>query len=89
MKNAAVGQVQAMVVTEAAIMGAIAGVLAVVTGLVVAATLINGGASAELAAGMRLPWGLLIAVVLVGLAGGLTLLRGNRSAAPAPAYTRL
>lgn len=61
-----VGQVQAMVVTEAAIMGAIAGVLAIVTGLIVAATLINGGASAELAAGMRLPWGLLIAVVLVG-----------------------
>lgn len=61
-----VGQVQAMVVTEAAIMGAIAGVLAIVTGLVVAATLISGGASAELAAGMRLPWALLIAVVLVG-----------------------
>jgi putative ABC transport system permease protein len=61
-----VGQVQAMVVTEAAIMGAIAGVLAIVTGLIVAATLINGGASAELAAGMRLPWGLLVAVVLVG-----------------------
>ncbi len=61
-----VGQVQAMVVTEAAIMGAIAGVLAIVTGLIVAATLIGGGASAELAAGMRLPWGLLIAVVLVG-----------------------
>ena len=61
-----VGQVQAMVVTEAAIMGAIAGVLAIATGLVVAATLINGGASTELAAGMRLPWGLLIAVVLVG-----------------------
>ena len=61
-----VGQVQAMVVTEAAIMGAIAGVLAIVTGLIVAATLINGGVSTELAAGMRLPWGLLIAVVLVG-----------------------
>ena len=61
-----VGQVQAMVVTEAAIMGAIAGVLAIVTGLIVAATLIGGGASAELAAGMRLPWGLLVAVVLVG-----------------------
>ncbi|HSJ00115.1 MAG TPA: FtsX-like permease family protein, partial [Patescibacteria group bacterium] len=61
-----VGQVQAMVVTEAAIMGAIAGVLAILTGLVVAATLISGGASSELAAGMRLPWGLLIAVVLVG-----------------------
>lgn len=61
-----VGQVQAMVVTEAAIMGAIAGVLAIVTGLVVAATLIGGGSSAELTAGVRLPWALLIAVVLVG-----------------------
>lgn len=61
-----VGQVQAMVVSEAAIMGAIAGVLAIVTGLIVAAVLVGSGASAELAAGLRLPWGLLIAVVLVG-----------------------
>ena len=61
-----VGQVQAMVVSEAAIMGAIAGVLAIVTGLIVAAVLVESGASAELAAGLRLPWGLLIAVVLVG-----------------------
>ncbi|MGI8830449.1 MAG: ABC transporter permease, partial [Candidatus Limnocylindria bacterium] len=61
-----VGQVQAMVVAEAAIMGAIAGVLAVVTGLLVALALVNGGASADLAAGIRLPWALLVAVVLVG-----------------------
>jgi putative ABC transport system permease protein len=61
-----VGQVQAMVVAEAAIMGAIAGVLAIVTGLVVAFALVNGGASADLGGGLRLPWGLLIAVVLVG-----------------------
>ena len=61
-----VGQVQAMVVSEAAIMGAIAGLLAVVTGLIVAATLVGSGASAELAAGLRLPWALLLAVVLVG-----------------------
>ncbi len=61
-----VGQVQAMVVTEAAIMGAIAGVLALVAGLVVAFALVGGGASAELDAGVRLPWPLLIAVVLVG-----------------------
>ncbi len=61
-----VGQVQAMVVAEAAIMGAIAGVLAIVTGLLVAFALVNGGASAELVAGMRLPWPLLVAVVLVG-----------------------
>ena len=61
-----VGQVQAMVVAEAAIMGAIAGLLAVATGLIVAATLVGSGASAELAAGLRLPWALLLAVVLVG-----------------------
>jgi putative ABC transport system permease protein len=61
-----VGQVQAMVVAEAAIMGAIGGVLAIVTGLAVAFALVNGGASSDLGAGLRLPWGLLIAVVLVG-----------------------
>jgi putative ABC transport system permease protein len=61
-----VGQVQAMVVTEAAIMGAIAGVLALVAGLVVATALVAGGASTELDAGVQLPWPLLIAVVLVG-----------------------
>jgi len=61
-----VGQVQAMVVAEAAIMGTVAGVLAVATGLIVAITLVGSGASAELAAGVHLPWALLIAVVLVG-----------------------
>jgi putative ABC transport system permease protein len=60
-----VGQVQAMVVAEAAIMGAIAGVLALVVGLIVAFALV-GGASPELDAGVRLPWPLLIAVVLAG-----------------------
>jgi ABC-type antimicrobial peptide transport system permease subunit len=57
-----------MVVTEAAIMGAVAGVLAVATGLIVAAMLVSSGASAELAAGLRPPWGLLLAVILVGTA---------------------
>jgi putative ABC transport system permease protein len=61
-----VGQVQAMVVAEAAIMGAVAGALAVATGLLVATALVSGGASPELSAGVHLPWGLLIAVVLVG-----------------------
>ena len=61
-----VGQVQAMVVAEAAIMGAIAGLLAILTGLIVAGILVGSDASAELAAGLRLPWALLIAVVLVG-----------------------
>ncbi len=61
-----VGQVQAMVVAEAAIMGAISGVLALVAGLLVAFALVGGGASSELDAGLRLPWPLLIAVVLAG-----------------------
>ncbi len=61
-----VGQVQAMVVAEAAIMGAIAGVLAIVTGIAVGFTLVTGGASADLGGGVRLPWALMVAVVLVG-----------------------
>lgn len=62
-----VGQVQAMVVAEAAIMGAIAAVLAIGVGLLVAFTLIGGGASPELAGGLRLPWALLLAVLLAGI----------------------
>jgi putative ABC transport system permease protein len=61
-----VGQVQAMVVSEAALMGAVAGVLAVAIGLLVAVALISGGVSDELVAGVRLPWPLLGAVVLLG-----------------------
>jgi putative ABC transport system permease protein len=61
-----VGQVQAMVVTEAAIMGAIAGLLAVVTGLLVAVALVAAGGSDELTAGVRLPWALLVAILLTG-----------------------
>lgn len=61
-----VGQVQAMVVAEAAIMGAIAAVLALATGLLVAWALVSGGASPELAAVVRPPWPLLVAVLLLG-----------------------
>lgn len=61
-----VGQVQAMVVAEAAIMGAIAGILAVVVGLLVASALVGGGASADLTAGLQVPWPLLVAIVLLG-----------------------
>lgn len=61
-----VAQVQAMVVAEAAIMGAIGGVLAVVAGVAVAYALIGGGASGDLAVDVRLPWALLVAVLLVG-----------------------
>ena len=60
------GQVQAMVVAEAAMMGAMAGVLALLVGTAVAFALVNGGASADLAAGLRIPWALLVAVVLTG-----------------------
>jgi putative ABC transport system permease protein len=61
-----VGQVQAMVVAEAAMMGAMAGVLALAVGVGVAYALVNGGASADLGAGIRVPWGLLVTVVLIG-----------------------
>lgn len=61
-----VGQVQAMVVAEATIMGAIAGVLAIVIGVLVAFTIVWGGISAELSAGVRPPWALLLAVLLGG-----------------------
>ncbi|MGH2429278.1 MAG: FtsX-like permease family protein [Candidatus Limnocylindria bacterium] len=61
-----VGQVQAMVVTEAAIMGTIGGVLAVATGLAVALALVGSGSARDFGVGLELPWGLLIAVVLVG-----------------------
>lgn len=47
-------------------MGTIAGILAIVTGLAVAFALVTGVASSELAAGMHLPWPLLVAVVLLG-----------------------
>ncbi len=60
------GQVQAMVVAEAAMMGAMAGVLALVVGTAVAFALVNGGASSDLATGLRIPWPLLVAVVLTG-----------------------
>ncbi|HEX2767007.1 MAG TPA: FtsX-like permease family protein, partial [Candidatus Limnocylindria bacterium] len=61
-----VGQVQAMVVSEAAMMGTIAGILGLAVGIGVAAVLVAGGASAELEAGLALPWPLLVAVVLLG-----------------------
>ena len=77
-----VGQVQAMVVAEAAIMGAIGGVLAIVDRTAVAWALVDGGASRDFAAGLRLPWPLLIAVVLLGtgvaaLAGPVPRARGG------------
>ncbi len=61
-----VGQVQAMVVAEAAIMGAIGGVLAVVIGLLVAWAMVVAGAPNDFSAGFAVPWPLLISVVLLG-----------------------
>src|SRR5690606_39358815 len=55
-----VGQVQAMVVSEAAMMGTIARILGLVVGIGVAGVLVAGGASAELEAGLTLPWPLLV-----------------------------
>lgn len=62
-----VGQVQAMVVAEAAIMGAIGGVLAAGSGLAVAWAMIVAGAPRDFAAGLSVPWPLLLATFLLGI----------------------
>ena len=62
-----VGQVQAMVVTEAAVMGAAAAILAIVVGLGVARALLGSTAAADFAAGMVVPWPMLVAVLLAGI----------------------
>jgi putative ABC transport system permease protein len=61
-----VGQVQAMVVAEAAIMGAIGGLAATLTGVLVAWALVGFGASADFS-GLAVPWMLLAIVVLLGI----------------------
>jgi len=61
-----VGQVQAMVVAEAAIMGAIGGLIAVVVGLLVAWAMILAGAAGDFGAGLAVPWAVLASVVLLG-----------------------
>jgi putative ABC transport system permease protein len=62
-----VRQVQAMVVAEAAIIGAVGGLAAVGIGLLVAWTTITLSGPREFAAGLALPWGVLAAVVLLGV----------------------
>ncbi|HET6379895.1 MAG TPA: FtsX-like permease family protein [candidate division Zixibacteria bacterium] len=62
-----VGQVQAMVVAEAAIIGAVGGLAAVLIGLLVAWTTVAFGAPRDFAAGLEVPWALMAAVVLVGV----------------------
>ncbi|MEX0709954.1 MAG: FtsX-like permease family protein [Chloroflexota bacterium] len=68
------GQVQAMVVAEASIMGAIGGVMAVVTGLAVAWAVLGGTTPRDLGAGLAIPWPLLVSVVLLGI--GISALAG-------------
>jgi putative ABC transport system permease protein len=62
-----VRQVQAMVVAEAAIIGAVGGLAAVGIGLLVAWTTVTLAGPREFAAGLALPWGVLAAVVLLGI----------------------
>jgi putative ABC transport system permease protein len=61
-----VGQVQAMVVAEASIIGAIGGVIAVCIGLLAAWAMVVVAAPADFGAGLAIPWALLISVVLLG-----------------------
>ena len=62
-----IGQVQAMVVSEAAIMGAVGGIAAVATGLLIAWTIVGGSTPRDFGAGLALPFPLLISVVLIGI----------------------
>jgi putative ABC transport system permease protein len=61
-----VGQVQAMIVAEAAIMGLIGGLMAVLIGLGVAWAMVSAGASGDFGAGLAIPWALLVSVALLG-----------------------
>ncbi len=62
-----VGQVEGMVVTEAAIMGTVGGIVAAVAGVAVTGLLVTL-APRDFAAGLVVPWPMVLAVVLLGLA---------------------
>jgi putative ABC transport system permease protein len=62
-----IGQVQAMVVAEAGIIGAVGGVAAVGIGALVAWVTVTVAAPGDFAAGLAVPWALLAAVVLLGI----------------------
>jgi putative ABC transport system permease protein len=62
-----VGQVQAMVVAEASIIGAVGGLAAVLIGTLVAWVTVSVAAPGDFAAGLAIPWALLLAVVLLGI----------------------
>jgi len=63
-----VSQVQAMVVAEASIIGAVGGLAAAALGLLVAWATVTVGAPRDFAAGLAIPWLLLPAAVLLGVA---------------------
>lgn len=60
------GQIRSMVVVEAAIMGAAAGVLAAAIGLVIAWVVVGAGSSGDFAAGLSLPFPLMLGVIVLG-----------------------
>jgi putative ABC transport system permease protein len=62
-----VGQVQAMVVAEASIIGAVGGLAAVAIGALVAWVTIGLAAPGDFAGGMSVPWAVMAAVVLLGV----------------------
>jgi putative ABC transport system permease protein len=62
-----VGQVQAMVVAEAGIIGAVGGLAAVAIGALVAWVTVEVAAPGDFAGGLAVPWGLMAAVVLLGV----------------------
>jgi putative ABC transport system permease protein len=60
------GQVQAMVVAEASIMGAIGAIAALVTGVLMSWAVVGETASHDFGAGLAIPWPLMISVLLLG-----------------------
>jgi putative ABC transport system permease protein len=62
-----VGQVQAMVVAEASIIGAVGGLAAVGIGWLVAWVTVSLAAPSDFVAGLSIPWGLMLAVILLGV----------------------
>jgi putative ABC transport system permease protein len=61
------GQVQAMVLAEASIIGTVGGLAAVGIGILVAWVTVSVAAPSDFSGGLALPWGLLLAVVLLGI----------------------
>ena len=69
-----VGQVQAMVVSEATILGAVGGITAAVAGLLVAWVTVAFGAPGDFGAGLSVPWLPMAVVILLGI--GVSALAG-------------